>query len=117
MCAIRSATSSRNRTVIGAGRSTSITFAVRQPPLGACGPPTPRISVTLVPLLAPGVAAVVVAVLLPEAGLVAGQQGELGDPLRALPEVQVRYEQPHRAAVLDRQRAAVVLPHHPGLSA
>ena len=60
-------------------------------------------SVTLVPLLEPGVTPVVVAVDLPEARLVMVQQPQAGHPLGALPEVQVRHEQPGRAAVLDRQ--------------
>src|SRR5690242_13124271 len=117
MCSIRSSTSRRSMTVRGFGRVTSTTVAVRQPPRGASGPAVPMSSVTLVPLLEPRVAAVVVAVLLPEARLVAAQQGQAGDPLGALPEVEVRHEQPHRPAVLDRQRTAVVLPDHPGLAA
>src|SRR3954463_6355735 len=124
-CSTRSATSSRSRTAWGTGRATSTTVAVRRPPLGAFGtpapstaaigpPPTP--SVTLVALFAPGVAAVVVAVLLPEPGLVPGHERQPGHPLRALPEVQVRHEQPDRPTVLDRQRAAVEVPDHPGLA-
>ena len=57
-------------------------------------------SVPLVPLLAPWVAVVVVAELLPEAGLVLEQQLEAAHPLGRLPEVEVRDEQPGRAAVL-----------------
>src|SRR3954453_2415660 len=118
---MRSWTSSRSSTERWIGRRTPETVAVRQPPRGASATPGPRMapsgSVTLVPLLTPGVAEVVVPVLLPEAGLVAGHQGQLADPLRALPEVQVWDQQPHRAAVLDRQGLAVELPHHPGLAA
>ena len=58
-----------------------------------------------IPLLGPRVAVQVVAVLLPEAGVVALLQDERPDPLRALPEVQMRHDQPRRAAVL-RDRAA-----------
>src|SRR3954465_16066657 len=61
-------------------------------------------SVALVALLEPGVAAVVVAVLLPEPGPVVRHQLEPGDPLGGLPEVQVRHQQPDRPAVLARQR-------------
>src|SRR5215218_3931451 len=108
MWSMRSATSRRSRTPCGTGRSIETTRAVRQPPRGASGPPEPSRagsgSVTLVALLAPGVAAVVVAVLLPEPGAVPLPQRDSGDPLGALPEVQVRHEHPHRAAVLDRQR-------------
>ena len=62
-------------------------------------------SVAPVPLLPPRVAVVVVAVALPEAGLVLQRQRQAADPLRALPEVQVRDEQPRRAAVLGRRAA------------
>src|SRR3954453_21440768 len=116
---IRSCTSSRSSTERWIGRRTPETVAVRQPPRGASGTPAPRTSglVTLVPLLAPGVTEVVVAVLLPEPGLVAGEERQLAHPLRVLPEVEVRHQQRARAAVLDRQRLAVELPHHPRLAA
>src|SRR3954467_2330392 len=117
---MRSWTSSRSSTERWIGRRTPETVAVRQPPRGASGTPGPRMapsgSVTLVPLLPPGVAEVVVPVLLPEAGLVARHQRQLADPLRALPEVEVRHQEPDGAAVLDRQRLAVELPHDPGLA-
>src|SRR3954447_5346961 len=113
MCCTRSGTSSRSWTASSRGCRTSVTVAVRQPPLGACG--RCGSSVTLVALLAPGVAPVVVAVLLPEPGLVALQQGQPVDPLGSLPEVRVGPEHPPRPAVLDRQRSAVVLPHDPRL--
>src|SRR4051812_3437664 len=51
-------------------------------------------SVTLVALLAPGVAVVAVAGALPEPGLVAGGETHPADPLGALPEVQVRDHHP-----------------------
>src|SRR5215210_3698239 len=116
MWSTRSATSSRSRTPCGTGWSTDTTRAVRQPPRGAEGPPRPSGaagSVTLVALLAPRVPAVVVAVLLPEPGAVPRAQRDPADPLGALPEVQVRHEHPHRAAVLDGQRPAVELPDDP----
>src|SRR5215213_2328856 len=107
MWSMRSATSRRSSTERGIGRRTPATVAVRHPPRGASGPPLPSssgtgssitgASVTLVPLLPPRVAEIVVTVLLPETGLVARHQGQLGDPLRALPEVQVRDEQPPAA--------------------
>src|SRR3954452_22269692 len=74
-------------------------------------------SVALVPLFLPRVAAVVVAVALPEPGLVVVEQAQPGDPLGALPEVQVRDQQAGGSAVLDGQRLALVLPHHPRLAA
>src|SRR5215213_8232825 len=98
MWSIRSWTSSRSFTERWIGRRTPATIAVRQAPVGASGTPAPSrpASVTLVPLLPPRVAAVVVAVLLPEPGLVPGHEGEPADPLGALPEIQVRHQQPDR---------------------
>ena len=57
-------------------------------------------SVALVTLLEPRIAAVVVAVALPEAGFVVVEELEPGDPLRALPEVEVRHDEPGGPAVL-----------------
>src|SRR5215218_464614 len=108
MWSMRSATSSRSRTPCGTGWSIATTRAVRHPPRGATGPPAPSGagsgSVTLVALLAPWVTAVVVAVLLPEPPAVPRTQRDPADPLGALPEVEVRHEQPDGASVLDRQR-------------
>ena len=59
-------------------------------------------------LLGPGIPAHVVAVLLPEAGVVLRQNLEPSHPLRALPEIEVRHQQPNGAAVFRRQRLAVV---------
>src|SRR3954454_1853423 len=118
MWSMRSAMSSRSSTERWIGRGTPATVAVRHPPRGASGTPAPSTSaalVTLVPLLPPRVAQVVVAVLLPEARVVARHQRELADPLGALPEGEVRDDHPHGAAVLHRQRLAVDLPHHPRL--
>ena len=61
-------------------------------------------SVALVALLEPGVAPVVVAVLLPEPGLVVVQHPQPRHPLGALPEVEVGHEQAGGAAVLAWQR-------------
>ena len=61
---------------------------------------TAAMSVPRVPLLAPGVAALVVAELLPEPEVVLDRQREPPDPLRALPEVQVRHQEPGGTAVL-----------------
>src|SRR4051812_16192086 len=74
-------------------------------------------SVTLIALLEPGIAAVVVAVALPETRLVVVEHAQTGDELSALPEVEMRHEQARRAAVLAFERFAVEVPHHPGLSA
>src|SRR4051812_41022473 len=78
------------------------------------GPVGTGASVTGVALLEPWIAAVVVAVLLPEPGLVVVEQGQLGDPLGGLPEVQVGDQQAGGTAVVDRQRPAVDLPRDPG---
>src|SRR4030088_31954 len=64
-------------------------------------------SVALVALLEPGVAAVVVAVAFPEPGFVVIEEPEPADPLGALPEVEMRYEETRRSAVIARQRLAV----------
>src|SRR3954462_9848936 len=62
-----------------------------------------------VPLLFPGIGVVVVAVALPEPGPVGCGELETGQPLRALPEVEVRNNRAYGAAMLDRQRFAVRL--------
>src|SRR5439155_7393906 len=73
-------------------------------------------SVARVPLLAPWVPVHVVTVRLPEACFVVVHQLEATDPLGALPEVEVRDEQPRGAAVLRRQRLAVVAERDPRLA-
>src|SRR6266516_6416595 len=60
-----------------------------------------------VPLFFPVVRFVVVPVALPEAGLVAVQELEASEPLRALPEVARRDDQAQRPAVLGLERFAV----------
>src|SRR5689334_17241237 len=72
-----------------------------------------RVSVTGVPLLLPRVAPRVIAVLLPEPGFVVVEDPQPRDPLGALPEVQMRHQQPRRTAVLGGQRFAVELPGEP----
>src|SRR5262245_9120087 len=61
-----------------------------------------------VPLFGPGIAPHVVAVLLPEAGVVLLQQLEPAHPLGALPEVEVWHQEADRTAVLRSQGLAVV---------
>src|SRR6266516_4359721 len=73
-------------------------------------------SVAPVPLLQPRVSAQVVAVGLPEAGLVLVAELEPANPLRALPEVEVGDEQPRRAAVLRVEGLAVVAVGDPRLA-
>src|SRR6266545_840940 len=74
----------------------------------------PAKSYSLLPAVAlflPRIAAHVVAVLLPEAWPVAGHELQAADPLGALPEVEVRHEQPQRPAVLGRDGLAVPRVH------
>jgi len=66
-----------------------------------------------VALLEPWVAGVVVAVPLPEAGLIADGQRQPAHPLGALPEVQVRDQQSGRTAVLSGKRLAAELVGRP----
>src|SRR6478672_7446246 len=136
---MRSGTSNLSITDRGVGWLTSTTFAVDQPPIGAgklsgrgrpscpgsagrpagadpTACPAAAISVTLVPLFQPWVTPVVVAVALPESLLVMIHQGDPGDPFCALPEVQVRHQQPYRPAVIGRQWLALMRPHDPGLA-
>src|SRR5215207_4364748 len=58
----------------------------------------------------PGVAAHVVAALLPEAGLVLGEEADALDPLGRLPRVEARDDEADRPAVLGRDGPAVVRP-------
>src|ERR1700738_270863 len=70
-----------------------------------------------VALLAPGIAVHVIAALLPETRLVARCEAQALDPFRALPEIQVRYEQPRRSAVLRRHRRSSIARSDHGLRA
>src|SRR4051812_1080079 len=91
----------------------STTSAGRQPsPLTATGA-----SVAPEALLTPGISVVVVAEGLPEAHLVALHDLEPADPLGALPEVDVRNQQPRAPTVLGLEPAIVVRVGHPGLPA
>ena len=73
-------------------------------------------SIPLVPLLAPWVAVVVVAKLLPEAGGVLQHQVDAAHPLGGLPEVQVGDQQSGRSTVLGRKCLSVVLIGDPGVA-
>src|SRR5215213_5230234 len=63
----------------------------------------------------PGVAAHVVAALLPEARLVFGEEAHALDPLRGLPRVESGDDEAHGAAVLGRDGLAVVRPREEGV--
>src|SRR6266508_2799891 len=54
----------------------------------------PQAPLELVAFFLPVVRVVVVAVALPEAGLIGGEQLQAAQPLRALPEVAARHDQP-----------------------
>src|SRR5919106_97724 len=105
-----------NRLLVrGVSGRVSTTSPMRQSSL-----PRARISATSVPpvaLLAPGVAVVVVAQGLPEAGFVFGDQPQSSHPLGALPEVEVRHERGGRTAVLGLERLAAVGVTDPRLTA
>ncbi len=73
-------------------------------------------SVTLVALLQPRIAAIVIAVPFPEPGFVVVEKLKARHPLGALPEVEVRDEQPCRTSVVGWERLPVDLPRDPGLS-
>src|SRR6202165_4701180 len=73
------------------------------------------ISVAPVTLLAPRVAPNVISVRLPEAWLLLVLERYAAHPLGALPEIEVRHEQPHRPAVLWMKWLPVELVHDPRL--
>src|SRR3989441_10548391 len=74
-------------------------------------------SVSRVALFLPWVSVVVVAVCLPEAGLVGRLEPEAAYPLGALPEVEVRDEHARGATVLGRERLTSVGEDDPRLAA
>src|SRR3954467_15885036 len=73
-------------------------------------------SISGVALFSPRVTVVVVTQTLPESGYVAVAQLNGSHPLRGLPEVQMRHQQPRRAAVHRAKRFALVAVDNPGLS-
>src|SRR4051794_1778396 len=66
-----------------------------------------RDSIRAEALFLPGIRVVVVPVALPEPGHVVVQELEAAEPLRALPEVALRNDEPHRPPVLGVERLAV----------
>src|SRR5687768_9350660 len=70
--------------------------------------PLPAEAFAVAPL--PGVAAHVVAAFFPESGLVFGEEADGLDPLRRLPRVELRDDEADGAAVLGRDRLAIVRP-------
>jgi hypothetical protein len=63
-------------------------------------------SIAGIALLGPRIAAVMIAAYLPIARRILGEKFDALQPFRALPEIQMRHHQPHRAAVLQFQRRA-----------
>src|SRR5690348_1288943 len=55
----------------------------------------------------PWIAAIVIAVLFPKARPVARDEFDALHPFRALPEIELRHDRPHRPAMLARQRLAL----------
>jgi hypothetical protein len=62
--------------------------------------------IAIVALLFPRIASVVIAADFPIARLVGGEEFDALQPFRALPEIQVRHHQAHRAAVIGFDRCA-----------
>src|SRR5829696_90131 len=114
LCPSHSETSSTRLLVLGVSGTTPTTSARRQRVLYSC---TDTPLVAPVALLAPGVAVVVVAQGLPEAGDVVGGELQSPHPLGALPEVQVRHQQAGRATVYGLQGLPLVGVGHPRLAA
>src|SRR2546429_361953 len=85
------------------------------PPRPATRAPSAPRSVSAVPLFLPGVAVDVVAERLPEARLVTLDHPKAPDPLGALPEIEVRHDQPRRPAVDRLERLVIELVSHEGL--
>src|SRR5262245_499351 len=69
-------------------------------------PPHPNRIGAPVALFSPRVPTHVVAVLLPEARVIFLEQLDAGYPLGALPQIQVRNQEPYRPAVFGRERLA-----------
>src|SRR6266849_6696364 len=103
------------------GPSTRAPRARGSPPSGFPGRVRQRCRtatlVSPVPLFAPWVPVIVVAVHLPETGLILVHQSKAADPLRALPEVEMRDEHARRAAMLGMEGLAVELERDPGFAA
>src|SRR5258708_2956428 len=96
----------------------SATVASCQGPIeGTLGGLFTERSVALVALFEPGVAAVVVAADFPKAGFVVVEDAETGDPLGALPKIEVGDKQPGGSAVVASQWLSVDLERDPCLAA
>src|SRR5262249_41647341 len=94
----------------------STTSACRQARRRALARAGGAASIAVIALLTPGVSVDVVAEGLPEARLIVLHELQPADPLRRLPEVEVRDQETRRAAVLRRQRLAVEAGRHQALA-
>src|SRR5581483_3661002 len=72
--------------------------------------------IALIPLLTPRIPAIVIAELLPKPRLIARHEPKATHPLRALPEIEMRHEQPRGPAMLRRQRRAPESERDPSLA-
>src|SRR2546422_29394 len=71
--------------------------------------------IAAIALFLPWIPVVVVAERLPESGTVLVHESQAAHPLGALPEVEMRHDDSRGAAVLGRERLAVVVERHEGL--
>src|SRR5262245_26411483 len=65
-------------------------------------------SITVISLLSPRVAVIVIAQRLPEAALVLFHEAQASHPLGALPKIEMRHEQPGRTAMRRQNRQALI---------
>jgi hypothetical protein len=72
-------------------------------------------SIAGIALLGPGIAAVVIAADLPVARRIRAEELDALQPFRALPEIEMRHHQPHRAAMFLLQRHARPAMHEQGV--
>src|SRR5947208_14683777 len=75
-------------------------------PTSPCGRGDNSASIAGIALLGPGIAAVVIAADFPVARRILSEEFDALQPLCALPEIERRHHQPHRAAVLRLERRA-----------
>src|SRR5258708_35190658 len=71
-------------------------------------PGTAAVSITVISLLFPGVAVIVIAQRLPEAAFIHFHEAQSPHPFGAFPEVEMRHEQPGRTAMRWQNLQALV---------
>src|SRR5882672_9624870 len=92
---------------VGVLGSIATTVAGCQTSFTGCAAPSAT-SISGIALLLPGIPVYVIAAQLPEPGLVAFGELQGLDPLRRLPEIEVRYQQARGTTMLGRDGLAVV---------